>query len=107
MWPFAVLYLGIYFFVVIPWRTNRSYRQNRFLDHKDEYRIDETGIHTKSDLGTSDMPWDHFHKWKESKRLLLLYPTDTMYLLFPRRLFDAEGWEAFRTLAREKLKKLR
>ncbi len=103
----VLVYLGIYFFVMIPWRANKSFRQNRFLDHKAECKIDETGLHTQSDLGTSDIPWDHFHKWKESKRLLLLYPTDTMYFIFPRRQFDAEGWEELRRLAGEKLKKLR
>ena len=103
----CMLYLAVFFFVIIPRRINRAYSQNRFLDHSARCRIDESGLHTQSDLGSSDIPWDHFHKWKENKRLVLLYPTDTMYFIFPRRLFDAEGWEELRTLAGTRLKKIR
>ena len=101
------VYLGVYFFVLIPRRANKSFAQNRFLKDHGECDIDDTGLHTRSDLGATEIPWDHLHKWKESKRMLLLYPTDTMYIIFPRRLFDAEGWEEFRELAGKNLKKLR
>ena len=103
----CLVYLAIYFCVVIPWRATKQYRQNRFLTHPTEYRIDETGLHVQSDLGTTEIPWDHLRKWKENKRLILLYPTDAAYFLFPRRLFAPAEWEEFRGLAAQHLKKSR
>ena len=103
----CMAYLAVYFCVVIPWRTTKHYRQNRFLAHPAEYRIDEIGLHAQSDLGTMEIPWDHLRKWKENKRMILLYPTDATYFLFPRRLFTAEEWEEFRALAAQHLKKIR
>ena len=103
----CMVYLAVYFCVVIPWRTTKHYRQNRFLAHATDYRIDEAGLHVQSDLGTTEIPWDHLRKWKENKRLILLYPTDATYFLFPRRLFAPAEWEAFRALAAQHLKKSR
>ena len=103
----SLICFAVYFLVVTPWQATRQFKQNRFLAHAAEFRIDETGLHVRSDLGASDIPWDHLHKWKENKRLILLYPTDAMYYLFSRRLFTAEEWEEFRGLAAKHLKKIR
>ena len=106
--PLASLaFLAVFFFVALPWQATRNFKQNRFLTHPTEYRIDETGLLVQSDLGTTKIPWDHLHKWKENRRLILLYPTDAAYYLFPRRLFTAEEWEEFRALAAQHLKKSR
>ena len=106
--PLASLaFLAVFFFVALPWQATRQFKQNRFLTHATEYRIDETGLHAQSDLGTTEIPWDHLHKWKENRRLILLYPTDATYFLFPRRLFAPADWEEFRALAAKHLKKIR
>ena len=105
--PGCLVYLAVVFFVLIPWRATKQFKQNRFLAHATDYRIDETGLLVQSDLGTTKIPWDHLHKWKENKRLILLYPTDATYFLFPRRLFTSAEWEEFRTLAAQHLKKIR
>ena len=105
--PGCLAYFAVFFFVALPWQATRHFRQNRFLAHATEYRIDETGLHAQSDLGTTEIPWDHLHKWKENRRLILLYPTDATYFLFPRRLFTDAEWEEFRALAAQHLKKSR
>lgn len=105
--PLASLAFLAVFFVALPWRATQRFRQNRFLAHAVEYRIDEAGLHARSDLGTTEIPWDHLRKWKENKRLILLYPTDATYFLFPRRLFAPADWEEFRGLAAQHLKKSR
>ena len=103
--PLASLaFLAVFFFVVLPWQATRHFKQNRFLPHATEYRIDEAGLHVQSDLGTTEIPWDHLRKWKENKRLILLYPTDAAYFLFPRRRFAPAEWEEFRALAAQHLK---
>ncbi len=103
----SLVFLGVYFFAVIPWRATRQFKQNRFLAHVAEFRIDAAGLRSQSDLGSMEIPWDHLHKWKESPRLILLYPTDATYLIFPRCLFAPAEWEEFRALTAQHLKKIR
>ena len=103
----SLVFLAVYFFAVIPWRATRQFKQNRFLAHVAEFRIDAAGLRSQSDLGSMEIPWDHLHKWKESPRLILLYPTDATYLIFPRRLFAPAEWEEFRALTAQHLKKIR
>lgn len=106
--PLASLaFLAVYFFVAVPWRATKHCKQNRFLSHAAECRIDETGLQTRSDLGATEIPWDHLYRWKENKKLALLYVTDAMYFIFPRRLFEPAEWEEFRALASKNLKKIR
>ena len=105
--PGCLAYFAVYFFVMIPWQANKQFKQNRFLAHVAEFRIDAAGLRSQSDLGSMEIPWDHLHKWKESQRLILLYPTDATYLIFPRRLFAPAEWEEFRALTAQHLKKIR
>lgn len=102
---FVFVYLVLRFLVILPYRAKKQFSQNRFAKREAECRFDEEGLHTKSEIDTSDIPWDNFHAWKESKRLVLLYITDRNYLVFPRRLFDEPGWEEFRELLGQNVKK--
>jgi len=102
----ALVYLLAYFFVLLPWRAKRSFKQNKFLEHKTTFRIDGSGLHTSSELGSVSIPWDHLRKWKENDGLVLLYLTDRMYYVFPKRLFESDSWQEFRDLAGENVKKM-
>ena len=102
-----LLFLAVYFFWFLPWRVSKSFKQNQFLKHSSTCVIDVTGVHTTSELGNSDIPWDHFHKWKMGRNMILLYPTDTMYFIFPKRLFSAESWDEFRAMVDSQLKRIR
>ncbi len=102
----VLAYLAWLFFVFLPSCATRSYNQNKFLKHATTLRIDESGIHAESDLGNSTVPWDHLHKWKEGRNLILLYPMDSMYFVFPRRVFPGASWEEFRQLAAARVRKI-
>jgi hypothetical protein len=102
-----LLYLVLYFFVLVPQCANRSFVQNRFRQDHGQCDIDDTGLHTRSDLGAAQIPWDHLHKWKEGRSMVLLYLSDTLYLIFPKRLFKSESWNEFRALAEKNLQKVR
>ena len=91
---FLILWTLLYFFAVLPFRARKVFKQNRFRLHETEGRIDESGISFKSDLGESHIPWDHFVKWKESRRLILLYPIDTQFLVLPKRCLGGVGGTA-------------
>ena len=103
----VLLYIAAYFFWFLPWQVAKSFKQNLLLKHKSTCVIDAAGFHTTSELGNSDIPWDHFHKWKMGKKMILLYFSDTMYLIFPRRLFSVESWDEFKAMADSQLKRIR
>jgi hypothetical protein len=99
----VLLYLSVYFFCFLPWQATQSFKQNRFLNDNATCVINDAGIHTQSELGNSDIPWDHFHRWKLSNRMILLYVTNTMYMIYPRHLFTDDAWSEFKGLARKNL----
>ncbi|OHB79427.1 MAG: hypothetical protein A2Z25_17625 [Planctomycetes bacterium RBG_16_55_9] len=103
----VLLYLVTYFFWLLPRWASKSFKQNQFLKHKAMCVIDAAGLHSTSEVGNSDIPWDHFLKWKMGGNMILLYFTDTMYFIFPKRLFSVEFWDEFRAMADSKLKRVR
>jgi YcxB-like protein len=52
-------------------------------------------IETTSEHGTMKMRLSDFHKYKVSKDLILLYPSQVIFHMFPRRCFASE--EDFKT----------
>ena len=106
--PGCAIYMILYYFAFVPYRVKKIFKQNKFYQHEDEMEIDEDGIHSKSDLGQSRLPWDHFLKWKENKKLILLYPAETQFLIFPKKLFvSQQDLDEFRKLLIEHVKKMR
>jgi hypothetical protein len=105
--PGFVIYMLLYYFAFLPYRIKKIFRQNKFRAHENEMEIDVDGIHNKSDLGQDRLPWDHFLKWKENKKMILLYIVETQYLVFPRRLFvSQQDWDELRKLLTERVQKM-
>lgn len=82
---FFVVWTLLYFAAVLPYRVRKTFMQNKFRLHKAEWRIDDAGLHCRSDLGESHLPWDHFIKWKENRRLIILYLVDNQFLILAKR----------------------
>ena len=101
----VLLYLVAYFFWFLPRQASKRFKQTQFMKHEATCVIDNIGLHTTSELGHSDIPWDHFHKWKMGKSMILLYVTDTTYFIFPKRFFSGESWDEFKTTVESQLKK--
>lgn len=49
-----------------------------------------------SELNKGRIPWDQLWKWKEGPSVLLLYYTDALYLILPKRCFSTEQVDAIR-----------
>ncbi len=62
----------------------------------------ETGLKMSNAFGYSERPWNSFAKWKENKNLLLLYYSDVLHILLPKRFFgDAQQVEFVRARLQE------
>jgi len=100
-----VIWTLAYFIAYLPYRASKTFKQNKLLHHEPEGKIDELGLHFSSDIGDSNIPWDHILKWKENNKLILLYPSDAQFILFPKTIFTETSLNEVRILLDEKVKK--
>jgi hypothetical protein len=99
-------YLVLTFFVLLPLKARRIFRQQRNLQVTTDHEFEEQGVTSTSQIGQSRLTWRDFLKWKESKRLIVLYTSDVMMIIFPRRCFpDQATWDAFRRIVSTNVKK--
>jgi YcxB-like protein len=84
---FYALWLG----VLLPTQARRVYGQSKLLQEPYEVLINEDGFETKSPYGGGKIPWNMFHKWKENRRMILVYQSELLFHMFPKRCFASES----------------
>ncbi len=77
--------------LAIPLRAGRTYRTQKDLQRPFQLSWDAENVLTASANGNSTIPWKDFLKWREGKRLFLLYRSDRLFQLFPKRAFRDEA----------------
>jgi hypothetical protein len=71
----------------IPRRARRLFAQQKGLQRPKTLRWDAAGLSWKSEQGEATTPWSDFLKYKESDRLYVLYLSDALFLMVPKRVF--------------------
>ncbi len=98
--------VGLYLFyryLYLPWSLRRQYNQQKSLQLACSYELVEDGIRVSNEFGNYLTPWDHFRKYREDKKLMMLYKTDLVFMLFPKRVFeDPTQLDEFRRMLVEK-----
>jgi len=95
----AMGYLILNFAVYLPWKTRRIYRQQKALQRELTMKFDEVGVNAENENGRSRTSWEDFHKWKANDQLILLYLSDCLYHMVPKRFFtDVGDFEQLREL---------
>jgi hypothetical protein len=90
-------YFIIYFGWFIPWKTRRLYAQHTALHKPFALEISHDYFHAKSDEGEAHTKWSEFHKWKEGKKLFLIYRADNLFHMIPKTcLGSSEDMTFFR-----------
>ena len=91
----ASVYLILNFFVYVPWKTRKTFKQQKSLQREMKLRFDASGMTVESENSQGKILGADVHKWKENDRLFLLYISDPLYDMVPKRLFasadDIEG----------------
>lgn len=86
-----IFYLGFYlsllYFVVLPWRTKRAFRQQVALQHPLSLEFTDERLIIDAHNGTLRMKWEDFFRWKYNEKLILLYHSARMYNAIPSRAF--------------------
>ncbi len=87
----AIGYFILNYTVILPWSARRMYRQQKALQREMHFRFDDSGASASSEIGNSDIPWGDYLKWKKNDHMILLYISDRMYQMLPRRMFANPG----------------
>jgi hypothetical protein len=91
LFPFWLLTAGLGYFIVffgwfIPFKTKKVYRQHTALQKPFTIEITEEWFRAHSEEGENRTQWSELHKWKEGKRLFLVYRADNVFHMIPKRL---------------------
>ena len=100
--PGILAYLAFTAFVWVPRKIRRSYSQRKDFQHEISMVVTSTGVESRTEQGYSVKPWTDFLKWKEGKNVFLLYVSDHLFHVVPKRFFAAhEDIDAFRNIMRQ------
>ena len=75
-------------FILLPRRSRRIFGQQRSLHAPFRIEFSDRGVASQSETITGNHPWDHYVKWKEDEDYYLLYLSDIMFLIIPKRFLD-------------------
>jgi asparagine N-glycosylation enzyme membrane subunit Stt3 len=103
---FVVVGWSIWFVLVLlsncfylPWRCRKTFAQQKTLHQVTDKVIDEEGLSIVSGYGSARIPWGDFYKWKSNGRLILLYQSNRIFNMIPRRWMASDAdYEAFKAL---------
>jgi hypothetical protein len=88
------LFFPLYRYVILPGRIKKIFFQQKELSSPFEMEFTDTSMAVSNEFGSSNRPWGHFTKWKENKEVLMLYHSDVLYTIIPKRVFaDAQQVE--------------
>ncbi|SEQ28823.1 YcxB-like protein [Devosia sp. YR412] len=82
--------------VIMPVAARRTFRQQRSLQGELAYRWTSEHLTADTEYGAFDMPWSHFLRWSEDKRTILLFESDRLYRVIPKRVLPPDQYHSLR-----------
>jgi hypothetical protein len=105
--PFVLLgvlaYFAFVYGVFLPLRAKRIFRQQKALHEPYEVELTDEALSSMSAYGDFKMEWSAFHKYKTSKNLILVYQSDAIFHMFPRRWFTESQFTEFHAILKKQL----
>jgi len=102
-----LLIAGVQLFVrllYLPRHVRRVYSQQRNLQLPFESVCTDSGIESSNANSTNRLPWNHLIRWKEGPALFVVYQSDLIFNIVPKRCFaEPDLVDAFRSLLTERL----
>jgi hypothetical protein len=84
-------YFAYFFGVHLPYKCRKAYRQRKDLQRECEFVADGSTLKLETLGGSMNKPWSDYLKWKEGKAAFLVYMSDNVYHLLPKRCFESEA----------------
>ncbi|MCP4644461.1 MAG: YcxB family protein [bacterium] len=89
-WALLFGYMALLFGVLRPYRWRKNYRQQKLFRKPIQYEFTEAKFLTSGDYGNTAIPWHEFHKWEEGKHVFLVYVSDVLLTIIPKRIFASQ-----------------
>ncbi len=77
-------------FVILPERIQKNYEQQKEIQAPIEMEITAEALKTSSQYGHAERPWSVFVRWDEDEDVLVIYHSDAMFTILPKRFFSPE-----------------
>lgn len=90
-----ILVIGITI-ILTPITARRVFRQQRSLQGEMTLAWSDAGLHVQSEYGAFEMPWSHFVRWAEDDRSFLLFESDRLYRVVPKRVLTPDQQQGLR-----------
>lgn len=100
---FLVLVLFYKWFVQMPSRTRKLYRQQIEVQSELTCTLEEEHFGIEHKNGFVKKPWGEFRRWMLSDDLILIFPTDRAYFLIPKHQLSEEEWNETVAMMERKL----
>ena len=85
--PAGLAYGAFLFFILLPWRVARIFKQNPALAAPTHTTIDENGLALDSSRGQLRFGWPMIKRWKANGEMILIYHSSAHFHMFPKRCF--------------------
>jgi hypothetical protein len=67
--------------------------------------VSEAGLHFSTEGMAGTKPWTDYLRWKEGKDVILIYMSDDLYQMMPKRFFASDAdLQAFREYLSQRVK---
>lgn len=92
--PFVVLLLINIF--ILPITARRNFRQQRSLRGETGMTWTDEQLAIDSEYGAFAIPWSHFVRWGEDDKGFVIFESDRLYRLVPKRFLDPDMQRSLR-----------
>lgn len=83
----ALIYYPLHAFVIAPIRWDRTFRLQKALTREARLDVGEDGMEVEQADAHASVAWADLYKWKEGKSLFLVYFSDRLFHIIPKRGF--------------------
>ncbi len=98
----GLLVIGIYYRLMKTTGT-RVYRRLKDYHEPFDISVNDESIHLSVHENTYDMPWTELKKALIATDMILLYPSEKMFYIFPKENFSEGDYAVFETMVRQKI----
>lgn len=92
----APIWLGVLLFWLVPRHAKRHYRQSVTMKDQNELTWDDAGLTITCEHGSTIYKWPEWRGWGESHSLLILFQSEALYNILPKRALEPAEIEAIK-----------
>jgi hypothetical protein len=104
---FFIALVGVYLMVcyafLLPHHARKIFNQQKTLQQPYDMEITAEGVSSSGSHGSINMEWKDFHKYKMGKDLILVYQSDVLFHMFPKRWFSDDEFAQLQNYLHENL----